>query len=51
MATRNATRRVIESAFSNYVIREWSGLQLSDDGAVAAAADFDLVRMYAESDF
>ena len=33
MATRIATRRVIESAFSNYVIREWSGLQLSDDGA------------------
>lgn len=33
MATRNATRRVIESAFSNYVIREWSGLQLSDAGA------------------
>lgn len=33
MATRTATRRTIDANFSNYVIREWSGLQLGDDGA------------------
>lgn len=33
MATIPATRRVIEANYSNYVIREWSGLALGDDGA------------------
>ncbi len=34
MATIPATRRVIEANYSNYVIREWPGLALSDDGDV-----------------
>lgn len=34
MATITAARSVIEANYSNYVIREWSGLQLGDDGNV-----------------
>lgn len=33
MATIAATRRTIDANFSNYVIREWAGLGLGDDGA------------------
>lgn len=33
MATRISQNRIIESAFSNYVIREWAGLGVGDDGA------------------
>ena len=35
MATIPETRRTIDANYSNYVIREWSGLALGDDGAAS----------------